>query len=375
MGFYNRNEFFCGFVKVKVSDTYQVLVVGAGPTGLAAACALSSYGIRCRVVERRTEPSKLSRAVGIFPCTIKRLVNVGVPNIFESEAMQLCKVQYLQAGRPLLFLDNRGAAYKEYVGLGLPQNRTEEILRDFLLEKGISVEYGIAAVEIESSNCGAAVTLSDGSADNFDWVIAADGVHSTIREKLGISYPGKDLPQPWGVADVDIEGGWDPELVSVDVQKPGNQFTIVLPMEKQRLRVVATQPDALEALEYPLKISKVRSTGSFQISIRQAESYRFQRVLLIGDAAHCHSPVGAKGMNLGIADAIAAIDAIVEGRVDSYSVERHKIGAATIRKTEIIRRIFSSNSSVSKGFVRMLAKLIVTFPAARHAYIQNLTKL
>ncbi|WP_444957326.1 FAD-dependent oxidoreductase [Microbulbifer sp. ZKSA002] len=352
-----------------------VLVVGAGPTGLAAACALSFYGIKCRIVERRTKPSELSRAVGIFPCTIRRLLKVGVSDNLVSEAMRLCKVQYLQAGRPLLFLDNRGDAYKEYVGFGLPQNRTEEILRDALLEQGVSVEYGVAATEVDSSDHRVVVTLSDGSVECFDWLIAADGVHSTIREKLSIPFSGTDLPEPWGVADVDIEGECDPDLVSVDIQRPGNQFTISLPMGKQRLRVVATQPDALGALDVSLKIKNIHRSGSFQISIRQAKSYRSQRVLLVGDAAHCHSPVGGKGMNLGIADAIAAVDAIINGTVDSYSDERRKIGAATIRKTEIVRRIISSNSLLNKILVRMLAKLAVSFPVVRQAYTQNLTKL
>ncbi|WP_444932307.1 FAD-dependent oxidoreductase [Microbulbifer sp. SSSA002] len=349
--------------------------MGAGPTGLAAACALSFYGIHCRIVERRTKPCELSRAVGIFPCTIRRLLKVGVPDILTSEAMKLCKVEYLQAGRPLLFLDNRGDAYKEYVGFGLPQNRTEEILRGFLLEQGVSVEYGVAAVEVDPGERGVTVVLSDGSVEDFDWLIAADGVHSTVREQLGIPFPGEDLPQPWGVADIDIDEGCDSDLISVDIQRPGNQFTIVLPIGRQRVRVVAPQPDALEALGQPLKVREIRRSGSFQISIRQAESYRFRRVLLAGDAAHCHSPVGGKGMNLGIADAIAAVETIVTGRVDSYSTERHKIGAATIRKTEVARRIITSNSSISKGCVRTLAKLIATFPVVRQAYIQNLTRL
>ncbi|MFA0813820.1 FAD-dependent oxidoreductase [Microbulbifer epialgicus] len=114
----------------------DILNIGAGPTGLTAAATLASMGVRCRIIEQRTAPSELSRAVGIMPATIDALSSLGVAEAFLAEAMPLKKIHILRNERTLAYLDNSGNDFKSRVPLGLPQNRTEAILRDALLEKG-----------------------------------------------------------------------------------------------------------------------------------------------------------------------------------------------------------------------------------------------
>jgi 2-polyprenyl-6-methoxyphenol hydroxylase-like FAD-dependent oxidoreductase len=353
----------------------QVLVVGAGPTGLVAALALAKGGVTCRIVERRTAPSELSRAVGIMPVTIQTLRNLGAAKVIEAEAMPIRKVHLARSGRPLMQLDNTAPQYAAQTMLGLPQNRTEEVLRDALAEKGVQVEYGLSVMDIRSTNDSADVEFSDGTTQRFDWVIGADGIGSTVRQSLGIAYPGFDLPQVWSIADVDIDGPFDEQRILLDVQQPGNAFIMVLPIEARRARIVSSTDDAIKALNYPISIAKVRRTGTFTISVRQAETYIKGRVLLAGDAAHCHSPMGGKGMNLGIADAAAAAEAILNGTTGDYSQARHAVGTRVMKNTEVGRRMVTSNAWWAKAVLRVVTKLIVTVPGGRAVFLKGLTQL
>jgi 2-polyprenyl-6-methoxyphenol hydroxylase-like FAD-dependent oxidoreductase len=353
----------------------KVLVIGAGPTGLTAALALAKEGVTCRIVERRTAPSELSRAVGIMPVTIDTLRSLDAADRILSEAMPLRKIHITRGGKTVMCLDTSSAHYSDRVMLGLPQNRTEEILRDALAVRGIHVEYGQAVEEIEAEEREVSAQFADGTSANYDWAIAADGIQSNTRKQLGIAYPGYDLPGEWSIADVDVAGDFDPEMVIIDVQARGSVFSMVLPIERHRARIVSSTPDALEAAVHPLKIEKVRRTGTFSISVRQAETYRKRRVLLAGDAAHCHSPIGGKGMNLGMADAVAAARAIVDGTVDGYSDERHRIGAGIVKKTEAARNMVTSNDLMAKIVLTIAAKSIVSVPVVGRAFMRLLTQL
>ncbi len=353
----------------------KVLVIGAGPTGLTAALAFAKQNIPCRIVERRTRPSKLSRAVGIMPMTIDMLRTLGVADAILSEAIPIHNIHLMRAGKTLMFLDNTIPQYRDRVIVGLPQNRTEEILRKALKGKGVNVEYGLEAKTISTDDQSAEITFSDNTKQTYDWVIAADGISSMAREQLGIAYPGHDLPGEWSIADVEVSGDFDYKTVQLDVQEAGNRFLMILPIEKRRVRIVSSTPDALAAMTLPLNIAKVRRTGSFEISIRQADTYQKGRILLAGDAAHCHSPIGGKGMNLGMADAVAAVAAITGGTVSNYSQERHDLGARIIKQTEAARKIVTSNNTLVKIIFGLTAKLIASVPLARRKFMKNLTEL
>ncbi|WP_226648697.1 FAD-dependent oxidoreductase [Microbulbifer variabilis] len=353
----------------------KVLIVGAGTTGLTAACALSLQGIDCQIIERRSQPTQLSRAVGIFPSTIDLLSSIGVSADLFSEAVPMRGLQYLRNGRRLLFLDFTSKEYLGKTGLFFPQNRTEAVLASVLRQRGVNVQYGLQLTDITSQNSSAIVEYSNHHRESFDWVIGADGVHSLVRQKMGIGYPGLDLPERWSIADVEVNGYMPPNLVTVNLQEPSNSLSIILPLGQGRVRVVSSKEDALSVLLQPLDIKKIHSQGSFQISVRQAETYYKNRVLLAGDAAHCHSPVGGKGMNLGIADAVAAARAIFRGEIEQYACERHKIAKEVIKKTEFARKIVTSNNLMMKCGLWVLAKTIEVVPAMRRGYIRHLMEI
>lgn len=351
----------------------KILIIGAGPTGLASAISLSQRGIIAEIVERRSEPSELSRAVGIMPNTRNLLRESGVADLIESEGMPFKKFGVSRGSKTLLNLDLSDYLESDQCMIGLPQNRTEALMAQYVETLGAAVKYSTELTALETTEEKATASFSDGTRSTYDWIIAADGIQSTARTQLDIPYPGIDLPETWSIADVDIGDGYDAEKIRLWVQGENRFFAIALPIERQRLRVASNTPDALRDLPVKLDIKNVRRTGTFNISVRQAESYLKGRVLLAGDAAHCHSPVGGRGMNLGIDDGFAAANAIVDGTVESYSDERHRIGAAVLKKTERARKMMTSENVFLKLFLNTTFGLIEKSESMQKKFIEELT--
>lgn len=353
----------------------KVLIVGAGPVGLSAALALAENGIIPEVVEKRTEASQLSRAVGIMPATRTHLSSSGVADTIMKEGMPFMKLAAYRGTKSLLDVDFNTIADLGAGMTGLPQDRTETIIREAAEKLGVQVKFGVELKDISTSDIKASAVFANDDRADYDWIIAADGKDSTARTKLGIPYPGIDLPETWSIADVDLEDGYDTQTVSVWVQGDNGLFVIVLPIERKRLRIVSSTPDCLASIPFKLSISNTRRTGTFKISIRQAESYKKGRVLLAGDAAHCHSPVGGRGMNLGIDDAFAVAQAIITGTTDDYTQSRHGIGGAVLKDSEAARKFLTSNKLLHKVLANFVCGLAQHSKAVQKKLFQKTTTL
>lgn len=216
----------------------KALIIGAGPVGLSAALALRAEGISCRIVEKRKAPSALSRAVGIMPETERALDRLGAGDVIRAEGMPINRMTVKRGSAILMSLDVTKGGLGTDVMIGLPQNRTEEILRDALGGRGVYPEYGVTVTDVSTTEQEAIVTFADGAKHTFDWVIAADGISSTARTCLGIAYSGIDLPEKWSIADVDVAEPFDENGMTVYIQGNGNAVVLVLPIERRRARGV-----------------------------------------------------------------------------------------------------------------------------------------
>ena len=352
----------------------RILVVGAGPTGLVAALELARAGANPQIVERRTEPSELSRAVAILPETIDKLSASGVGAAIRAEAMVIQKINMYHGDKPLMRLDFSSANYREHVMHGLPQNRTEELLRDGLRRYGGDVQYGREVSNVSTTDSNVSVQFVDGETKIFDWVVAADGINSPTRHSLGIAFTGFDLDDEWSVADIDVDG-YDYNAFTAWIQEPPGEFVFAIPIERARVRLAASTSDAIATLPAPLNITNIRRTGKFQIAVRQAETYIKGRVLLAGDAAHGHSPVGGRGMNLGIDDAIAAATFILNGTAGDYAVARHKVGQRVLKKSELGRKLVCANGRITRVATGMGMAAVHRLPLLQRMMLNTLTDL
>lgn len=354
----------------------KILIVGAGPTGLSAALEFYKNGVSVDLVEKRASASTLSRAVGIMPASLDRLGS-NVAKKILAESMPFMYINMHIDHERVLSLDFEGKVNPKEVITGLPQDRTEEIIKEELERLGGTVRYNCTVTDISTTEKEAKISFSDSSEPStYDWVIACDGMNSVLRKKLKISYPGYELERKWSIADVDLKS-MDQFRANNVWMKVGKKYDTVvcLPIGKKRIRIISTNEDCLKTLPIPIELEKLNRTGVFTISVRQAETYKKGRVLLAGDAAHCHSPVGGKGMNLGIADAVDAVHAILNNTTDAYSAIRHKEGAKVIKESESLRKMIMSKNPILKLVLKLVFGIINKVSFLQSIAIKRISRL
>lgn len=351
----------------------NVLIVGAGPTGLTAGVELQRRGVNATVIDRRDQASTFSRAVGIMPASLKLLEPSGVAAGLLAEGIKFRSGHVYNKSAKLLTLpfEPKEKMHGYDFMLGLAQDRTEHILYDKLIELGGVVHYSTEFKNLEDKGDHVEVKFGDDKTESFDFVIGADGIQSAVREQLGISYPGIDLPETWSIADVDAEDWPNADGFTICLLDDA-LMAVVAPLEPNRFRVISNTPNALETLPLPLNVTNIRREGQFNISIRQVEEYQKGNVFLAGDAAHCHSPVGGRGMNLGIADAVELAKRIADGTHDQYSTIRHAEGKRVIEGSERARKILTSPSNFKRGLAKTALGLIQYVPFMRRLFVQNI---
>jgi 2-polyprenyl-6-methoxyphenol hydroxylase-like FAD-dependent oxidoreductase len=350
-----------------------VLIVGAGPTGLTAAVELARRGVVADVVERRDAASNLSRAVGILPSSMKILAPSGVADAIRQEAVPYRAAVFHDEARVFARLNLNESGDVGFRLFGMAQDRTETHLRTAFESMGGRVNYAAELTGLAQDDSSVQVTMGDEAA-SYDYVIGADGVQSAVRHALGLDFLGHTLPEKWSIADVDCHDWPTPNEFHAYLRSAG-RVVVVAPLERARFRIVSNTDNALETLPVPMNVTRVRREASFQISIRQVEHYQMGRVFLAGDAAHCHSPVGGRGMNLGIADAADLARRITEGGLDGYDYARHAAGKETITLSERGRRILTSRNPLVRGLAKGALRTVAAVTPLRRRAVHRLLSL
>ena len=349
----------------------KVLIVGAGPAGLTTAVELARRGIVSDIIDQRESESGLSRAVGIMPASLEILRPSGVTGKLLQEGMKYRQVRIYRHSSLALAIPLKGSAADDEFILGLAQDRTETHLRDVLSELGGTVRYATELVDLGQDANKVTIEMRDGATAEYDYVVGADGARSTTRELLKINFRGHDLSETWSIADVDAEG-WPNTNAFTVCLLGGGEVVVVAPLEPKRFRVVSNTEDALAALPLKLNVTNIRRAGEFQISIRQAVQYGDGRVFLVGDAAHCHSPVGGRGMNLGIADGAELARRMVEGGLQGYGEARHKVGKEIIAGSEAVRKAITSRNPLTRFLVLAVLRSASFVPMLQRQFAKKI---
>jgi 2-polyprenyl-6-methoxyphenol hydroxylase-like FAD-dependent oxidoreductase len=345
---------------VTPSDARPVLVVGAGPTGLAAALELARRGQAVRIIDQSAARSQHSKAIGVNARTLELLEPSAATTRLLARGLRLRRVNFHSGERLLATIELSRAGHRYDFMLALLQAETERILEQALAEHGVAVEWSTAFVALEAGADRVLAQLAAAGVERSveaDWLIGADGAHSAVRHALGVPFEGTTDPVEWWLADVRMEWPFAPAEMHVFARP--SAVLAVIPIEPGLFRLVSNGPDPLDLLPPGADVNEEVWRSAFRISYRQVESYRHGRVFLAGDAAHVHSPVGARGMNLGIEDGTLLARKLVEGGLESYSAERHLVGARVIRQTRMLTRLVTAHHPASRWLRDQLFRQVI----------------
>lgn len=359
------------------------LIIGAGPSGLAAALFLHERGIRARVVDSATEPAPWSKALGVNPRTLDLLEPSGVTAAIIAEGLVVDRVYVSQAGKRVakIPLDYAAVGARHPLTI-LPQARTEVLLSEALDRRGVRVERGVRFADVvqNGGNVQADFVHPDGTIENVrtPLLLGADGAHSAVRKALGVDFPGNALRETWTLADLDLNGPV-PGGINIDFRPAG--VLVAFPFSATRWRLIAIGSDIVSLLPPGWSTGTVFWNSKFHISHRLADQMSVDRIALAGDAAHIHSPVGARGMNLGIEDAwvwaACATDAL-EGRPErlaDYGRLRLEVDSGVVLRIQRITNAVRARGVVSSLLRRVLPPLIARTPPLRHFLLRQIAGL
>lgn len=348
-----------------------VLIVGAGPVGLAIGAMLRRHGVKARIVERSEGPTPFSKAVGVHAITLESMHALGLTEQLISDGRPMHRFRLQEEGRTIMSagFTGVGSAY-EFV-LGLPQSRTERRLLERLEAQGGLVEWQTELVSLDSGpdEALAVVRAADGSQEHIRcrWVVGADGGRSSVREFSGIRFDGGDYGRAFILGDVRLD--WEGPKEDLQFFLGASGYLLVVPMPEGMHRIIAQtdrQYDDFQGAERPQAtlqelqdIVDRNGPGGIRLHSPQwltcapfyhrcAETPVKGRVALAGDAFHLYSPLGAQGLNTGFQDAfnLAWKLAFIENGwadpslLETYAQERlelvKRVGAMTARTTRYI---------------------------------------
>lgn len=374
----------------------QVLVVGAGPVGLTAACELLRRGVGVRVVDLCAAATDKSKALGVQARTLEALDAMGIADRFVAAGRKIHGMNVYADGARIVHVDLDDIDSPYSYTLSLPQADTERLLAERLAELGGRVEREVKLTALSQDADAVTATLehAGGRVESVrvPWLLGCDGSHSTTRKALGLPFDGVPYEESFVLADVRI--GWDmPDDEAHAFIAPDGAMA-AFPLPKGRWRLVGEA--ALEAptvedvgrllRERGAPKAEVRDAGwiaPFRIHRRIVPRYREGRVFLAGDAAHIHSPVGGQGMNTGMQDAynlawklaLVVSGAAREDLLESYDAERRPIAAATLQSTDLATKVVTLRNPVAREVRNRLAPLLASLDVVQKRLLAQASEI
>jgi 2-polyprenyl-6-methoxyphenol hydroxylase-like FAD-dependent oxidoreductase len=381
---------------VDVRAENKILIVGAGPSGLALAAELKRRGVNAVIIDQQPAGANTSRACVVHARTMEVLEPLGATRDLLAEGVKVPVFRIRDRDRPLLTIDFSDLPSFYRFTLMIPQNRVEQILLQHLESLGCNVMRPCKLIRYTTSPSLVA-QVQDNSIQSIraEWLIGCDGMHSTVRQQSGIAFPGGEYEASFVLADVSMEWPLSREEVTLFYSPKG--LVVVAPLPNERFRIVATVDEAPEvpSLEFmqavldargpttnPGRLHDVAWSSRFHIHHRVAQTPRKGRVLLCGDAAHVHSPAGGQGMNTGIQDSVSLAEALTstlrdgdEARLDAWAAQRHKVASDVVTLTDRMTRVATMKSPTGQALRNIAVAFAGHLPPVRAAVARTLAEL
>lgn len=354
-----------------------ILIVGAGPVGLSAALELARRGFAPRIIDNDGEPTPESRALGVNARTLELLEPSGATERLLAHGHRVEGVVLRMGSQVLARVSTSDMPHRFNFILSLPQSDTERLLIEALAERGIAVGWHTRLQSLGRDGPGFACQLErDGISTTVQaaTLIGADGAHSTVRKGLGIGFDGESIPGEWGLADVEL-ADWPFPFNRAVITLGHDQISAFIPIGEGFGRLISNHADVLDRLPPGARVKSVVWQSTFRISFRQVSTYQRGNAFLAGDAAHIHSPVGARGMNLGIEDACWLAWLMAEGRERDYTALRWPVGRTVLDLTEQQTRLITSRGAWAGILRRYLGPAILKVPAIRRRLLSRVAGL
>jgi 2-polyprenyl-6-methoxyphenol hydroxylase-like FAD-dependent oxidoreductase len=390
-----------------MADT-EVLIVGAGPTGLVLALWLTRLGVRVRIIDKTAEPGTTSRALGVQARTLELYRQLHLSGAVVEGGVRVAAVNFWVGGANAarVPLGRLGQGFSPFpFALTYPQDAHERLLIERLDGLGVKVERRTELVRFEQQPEGVRAVLgrADGSEETCEaaYLAGCDGAHSTVREALAVGFPGGTYSGLFYVADVDAAGPAANGEIHVDFEEA--DFVVVFPLKGTgRLRLVGpvrweparehrelTFDDVSERAIRNLKltVARVNWFSTYQVHHRVAARFRDRRAFLLGDAAHVHSPVGAQGMNTGIGDAVnlawklAAVlhGGAGDGLLATYEPERIGFARRLVATTDRVFTVVTKPSAIARlvrtRLVPLVIPLLFRLPPVRRFLFRTVSQI
>lgn len=351
----------------------DVLIIGAGPTGLMLALELSLQNIPFRIIDSLKIPSDKTRALVLHSRTLELLKRHKIVEKCQAYGIDNNAVRIFANRKFVYEVDLVDVSYgdSEFTSpLMVSQADTEKVMTERLVEYGNRVERPATAEKLEQDDDGVTAWVRDEKGNEemirCKYVVGCDGAHSIVRRSTGLKFDGEAYPQDFILADVHLK--WEEKAcLTVFI---GQGFMAIFPMRDGIFRIICSRPDQANVDTEPTiedfeevfkKLAPVNAElldpswiARFRLHHRNVENYRVGRMFLAGDAAHIHSPAGGQGMNTGMQDAINLgwkLASAIRGEggdelLDSYTIERHRVGQNLLSTTDRMFEMMATTNPI-----------------------------
>jgi 2-polyprenyl-6-methoxyphenol hydroxylase-like FAD-dependent oxidoreductase len=355
---------------------------------MSAALFLTQAGIRTRIIDVKEAPSHHSKALAVNPRTLEILERSGVTEAMLANGLRIRGGRFWKHGKPAAEVLFETLPHTYPFMLALSQAASERLLEQALQQAGGKIERGTelttcrhrpdrtVEATLQHRNTGQRETVI------CPWLLAVDGAHSTTRQAAVVDFPGTSFKNRWHLADVPLHTRLDGTLAHIFFSKRGFLFLIrVIENAASRSadpplwRIISNRRELLSKIPQSDVAGPPVWTSDFHISHRIAAHFQVGNIYFAGDAAHLHSPMGARGMNLGIEDAWVFSELVRRGQLERYERLRKNVDRAVVNRVERLSRIVRGESLIARMIRSAATPLLSTLPALQRRVLPAITGL